>query len=499
VWVHSTLHRVGPFVLPITAPSRVIYIDSTIAVRACLHGANIMSAVSSNVLLETLKQHSQSQWHPMSSPMLNRKLEELVIERGEGVYVWDINGTRYFDAMSGLWCVNVGHGRSEVKAAIVAQLDKLEFHNTFGTMNHPGAIRLAERITQLLSTEEMKRVFFSSGGSDAVETAIKLARQYWRVQGRAERVKFISLRTGYHGMHIGGTSLSGSPLSRAAFGPGLADCYQVETPHLYRNPWTRDAEELGEICAALLEREIQHQKPDTVAAFIAEPVIGIGGVIVPPRNYWPRVREICDKYGVLLIADEVVSGFGRTGAVTGSRGWGVKPDIMCLAKGLTSGYIPMGATTVNAKVADAIEAAPPPAGMLMHGYTYSGHPVAAAAALACLDIVEKENLPENAATVGQYLLEGLQTLHRFAHVGDIRGKGLMVAIELVENKKTHVPLSPTSPFGQQIGRAAGQHGALVRSVGNLIILSPPLISTRNHIGELLKALEAAFTAVDTVG
>jgi putrescine---pyruvate transaminase len=455
------------------------------------------SAVSSQPAGDSsLKQQAEHLWHPMSAPMLTRNAESLVIERGEGVYVWDTAGNKYFDAMSGLWCVNVGHGRAEVKKAIVAQLDRLEFHNTFNLMSHPGAIKLAARITELLSEEGMSRVFFSSGGSDAVETALKLARQYWRLKGKAERLKFIALKAGYHGMHIGGTSLSGAAMTRAAFGPGLADCYHIDTPHLYRNPWTNNPEELGEICAAMLEREIQHQKPETVAAFIAEPVIGIGGVIVPPANYWPRVREICTKYEVLLIADEVVSGFGRTGAMSGSRGWGVKPDIMCLAKGLTSGYIPMGATAVGPRVVEVIESAPPPQGMLMHGYTYSGHPVAAAAALACLDIVERDNLPANAREVGAYLLEQLQTLKPYAHVGDIRGKGLMVAIELVEDKKSKAMLAPTSPFGAQIGRIAGQHGALVRSVGNLIILSPPLISTKANMDELVRALDAAFSKVD---
>jgi putrescine---pyruvate transaminase len=455
-----------------------------------------MSALPSNPPEPTLKEQGKRLWHPMSSPMLTRDADPLILERGEGVYVWDLQGNRYFDAMSGLWCVNVGHGRPEVKQAILGQLDKLEFHNTFNLMSHPGAIRLAQRITELLSEEGMSRVFFSSGGSDAVETALKIARLYWRLKGHAERTKFFSLKAGYHGMHVGGTSVSGSPMTRAGFGPGLADCYQVDTPDLYRNPWTQNPEELGEICASILEREIQHQKPDTVAAFIAEPVIGIGGVIVPPPNYWPLVRKICDKYSILLIADEVVSGFGRTGSMSGSRGWGVKPDIMCLAKGLTSGYIPMGATAVGATVAELIESSPPPGGLLLHGYTYSGHPVAAAAALACLDIVERENLPGNAREVGGYLLERLQTLKPYPHVGDIRGKGLMIAIDLVEDRKTKIPLAPQSTFGPQIGRIAGQHGVLVRSVASLIILSPPLVSTKAHMDELVRGLEAAFSQVD---
>jgi putrescine---pyruvate transaminase len=219
-------------------------------------------------------------------------------------------------------------------------------------------------------------------------------------------------------------------------------------------------------------------------------------VIVPPPNFWPLVREVCDKYGVLLIADEVVTGFGRSGSMSGSRGWGVKPDIMCLAKGLTSGYIPMGATAVGSKVAEVFEKTPPPNGLFLHGYTYSGHPVAAAAALACLEIVEKEDLPGNAKTVGNYMLQGLEEFRGFEHVGDVRGKALMAAIELVEDKKSKRPLAPTSKFGLEVAAAARQHGALVRAVGSLLIFSPPLISTKADIDVLLNALRAAFSKVD---
>jgi putrescine aminotransferase len=434
-------------------------------------------------------------WHPMSSPMLAQKQPTLIIERGEGVYVWDVDGNRYFDAMSGLWCVNVGHGRKEIKQAIIEQLDRLEYHNSFNDMTHPTAIRLARKITELLNEEGMQRVFFSSGGSDAVESALKIARLYWRIKGQAARTKFIALNGCYHGMHFGGTALNGTPVSRTAFGPTVADCFHVEAPHLFRNPWTRDPEELGEICAGILERQILGQNPATVAAFVAEPVMGIGGVIVPPPNYWQRVRAICDKYEVLLIADEVVSGFGRTGAMSGSRGWGVRPDIMCLAKGLTSGYVPMGATAVNSRIAEAVESTPPPQGLLLHGYTYSGHPVAAAAGMASLGIVEREQLPDNARNVGRYMNERLQDFLQFEHVGDVRGKGLMAAIELVQDRKTNAPLAPTSDVGYRIAACARKNGTLVRAVGSLLILSPPLISTQTHIDSMIDALHAGFSAV----
>lgn len=454
--------------------------------------------MSDRKIAHALERDTKFMWHPMASPMITHGQVPLIVERGEGVNIWDAEGNKYFDAMSGLWCVNVGHGRKEIKRAIVEQLDQLEFHNTFLNMTHPKAIELSKQIIGMLSGEDMQRVFFSSGGSDAVESALKIARMYWRLQGQAQRTKFIALTNAYHGMHFGGTALNGSPPSRTAAGPALADCYHVDSPHLFRNPWTSDAEELGEICAGMLERAILNQNPDTVAAIIAEPVQGIGGVIVPPANYWPRVREICDKYGILLIADEVVTGFGRTGSMSGSRGWGVKPDIMCLAKGLTSGYIPMGATALGSRVVEAFENTPPPQSLVLHGYTYSGHPVAAAAGLASLQIVEREGLPANAAEVGAYMIEGLQKMRRYAHVGDVRGKGLMAAIELVADRKTLAPLPMTASFGGEISRVCRENGALVRAVGSLLIFSPPLISTKADIDILLGALEAAFSTLDEV-
>ena len=447
--------------------------------------------------LAELREQARYLWHPVSSPMLTQKQPPLMIARGEGAYVWDVQGNRYFDAMGGLWCVNVGHRRPEVIRAITEQLYQLEYHNSFVDMTHPAAVRLASTIVGLLSEEGMRRVFFSSGGSDAVETALKLARQFWRLKGQPTRTKFIALNHGYHGMHFGGTALNGTPSIRTAIGPTVADCYHIDAPHMYRNPWTKDPAELGQICAGILERQILSQNPDTVAAFIAEPIMGIGGVIVPPDNFWPLAREVCDKYDVLLIADEVVTGFGRSGSMSGSRGWNVKPDLMCLAKGLTSGYIPMGATAVSAKVAEAFESTPPPQGLLLHAYTYSGHPVAAAAALACLDIVVKDDLPANAQVVGSYMQDGLKEFLSFEHVGDVRGKGLMAAIELVDDRRSKRPLGPTSRLGYEVGSVARQNGALIRAVGSLLIFSPPLISTRADIDVLLNALRTAFNQVDT--
>ena len=445
-----------------------------------------------NVANLATQQSGIHHWHPMAEPKTAEQSAPLVFERAEGVYIYDTEGRRYLDSQGGLWCVNVGHGREEVKEAISAQLDKLPYYTTFGDTSNLPVIELAERLTHMLETEDMQRVFFCSGGSDANETALKLARQYWKLSGEAQRTKFISLKQGYHGVHFGGTSIGGQMYLRSMYEPVLPGCFQVDTPWLYRNPYTQDPEELGKICADLLEREIVHQGPHTVAAFIAEPVQGAGGVIVPPDNYWPLVREVCDRHGVLLIADEVVTGFGRTGSMFGCRGWGVKPDIMCLAKGINSGYVPLGATVVNERVRRAWDSDHPLAAIL-HGYTYSGHPVACAAANAALQIVEDEQLPDNAARVGSYCLAKLQDeFADYDFVGDIRGRGLMMAIELVTDKSSRESFMPGDPFLDLLQDLTRKEGLLIRNLGSTLITSPPLIFSKENVDEMVGMLARAF-------
>ena len=434
--------------------------------------------------------------HPMIDPKAVAAAPPLIIERGDGVHVYDLDGRRYLDTVASLWNVNVGHNRAEVKAAISAQLERLAYYSTFQNTSNPPAIELSARLMQLFAPERMRKVLFSSGGSDAVETAMKLARQYWQLQGRAQRHKFISLKLGYHGVHFGGASVNGNPQFRQAYEPLLGGCFQVESPYLYRNPWSEtDPARLARLCADELDRAIQYQGPDTVAAFIAEPVQGAGGVIVPHESYWPLLRAICDKHGVLLISDEVVTGFGRIGAMCGARAWGVAPDIMALAKGINSGYVPLGATLLNERVASAFEQPGVPAA-LMHGYTYSGHALACAAANANLAIVEAEDLPGNAARVGALFNERLMELMRYPHVGDVRGLGLMSAVELVADRTRREPLMVYSPYGQALVAAARRAGAIVRIQGNRLILSPPLVFTPAHVDEAMTALHAAFAEAE---
>lgn len=436
-------------------------------------------------------------WHPMAHPKAMQQTPPDIIVRGEGSWIWDVDGHRMVDGVAGLWTVNVGFGRTEIRDAIVSQLDELAYYNVFRGTTHPRAIELAERVVNLMQPDGVGAVFFSNGGSDAVEGALKLARQYWKVRGQADRTKFISLRQGYHGVHFGGMSVNGNANFRRPYEPLLPGCFHIDAPWIYRNPYTDDPKRLGEICAELLEREIVFQGADTVAAFIAEPVLGAGGVIVPPENYWPLVRKICDKHGVLLIADEVVTGFGRTGHWFGTRLWGVKADLWCLAKGISSGYVPLGATAISNDVARVFSESDSALATITHGYTFSAHPVAAAAALASLDILEREDVVGNAAREGRYMNERLGDLGRRSKlIGDVRGVGLMTCLELVSDKKTKAPLPRGSKEIGRVAREAYQRGAMIRTSGNNIILSPALTIDRSQVDLLCDALEGAFRAVE---
>jgi adenosylmethionine-8-amino-7-oxononanoate aminotransferase len=341
---------------------------------------------------------------------------------------------------------------------------------------------------------------FSNGGSDAVEGALKLARQYHKLRGEKDRHKFIALRQGYHGVHFGGMSVNGNTNFRRAYEPLLPGCFHIDSPWLYRNAYVQgngaqDEAELGRIVAAQLEREIIFQGPDTVAAFIAEPIQGAGGVIVPPANFWPLVREVCDRHGVLLIADEVVTGFGRGGAMFGTRLWGVKADLWCLAKGISSGYVPLGATAISQRVADVFDADTTGAGQVTHGYTYSAHPVAAAAAIATLKILVADDVPGQVARRAPAFQQRLRGLQRLPFVGNVRGLGYMLGVEMVADQASRATLPKSSDIPARVARAAYRRGLMVRVSGPNLILSPPLVISDSELDFLCSTLEAAFDEV----
>jgi adenosylmethionine-8-amino-7-oxononanoate aminotransferase len=442
--------------------------------------------------------NGQYQWHPMAHPvaMKTEGTRPDIIARGKGCWVWDIDGHQLLDGVAGLWSSNLGHSCQPVRDAIVAQLDELPFFNTFRGTTHPRAIELSRAVVDLMQPDGVAAVMFSNGGSDAVEGALKLARQFHKLRGEKDRHKFIAMRQGYHGVHFGGMSVNGNTNFRRAYEPLLPGCFHIDSPWLYRNAYTQDENELGRIVAAQLEREITFQGPDTVAAFIAEPIQGAGGVIVPPANFWPQVRQVCDKYGVLLIADEVVTGFGRTGQLFGTRLWGVKADLWCLAKGISSGYVPLGATAISSKVADVFDADTSGAAQVAHGYTYSAHPVAAAAAIATLKQLQAQNIPEHVARVAPAFQQRLRALEsRIPFVGNVRGHGLMLGVEMVADKATRATLPKTSDIPARVARAAYRRGLMVRVSGPNLILSPPLVITPAELDQLCDRLEGAFDDV----
>ena len=457
-----------------------------------------MSTTSFDSPIDIRSANAQHMYHPMIDPKAVQASPPLIIDRGEGVYVYDIDGKRYLDTVASLWNVNVGHNRPEVINAIKAQLDKLAYYSTFQNTSNPPAIELSARLMRMFAPEKMNKVFFSSGGSDAIETALKLARQYWKLNGQPDRHQFISLKWGYHGVHFGGASINGNPMFRSAYEPLLPGCHLAETPYTYRNPWNEtDPAKLAQLCLDQLAQLIEQVGPHNIAALVAEPVQGAGGMIVPHDSYWPGLRQLLDQHGILLISDEIVTGFGRIGAMCGARAWGVAPDIMAMAKGINSGYVPLGATLINERVASAWDQPGVPAA-LMHGYTYSGHALACAAANANLDIVASEDLPGNASRVGAYMQDKLQELMAYAHVGEVRGKGMMAAVELVTDKASKAMLLPPSAYIQTLVGTARSEGAIIRVQGNRLILSPPLVFTRENVDEALRVLHLAFSAAEKV-
>ncbi len=447
----------------------------------------------SNFLKENNARHI---WHPMGHPGKLRSSDAPTIITGaDGVHITDIDGHRVVDGVGGLWNVNLGYSCDPVKQAISAQLDRLPYYSAFAGTSNDAAIELSFTLAEWFAEEGMGRAFFTSGGSDSVETALRLSRQYHKLRGEPGRTKFLSLKKGYHGTHFGGASVNGNNRFRTAYEPLLAGCRHLPAPYPYRAPnGITDPARLAEAILAAAEDEIAFEGANTIAAFIMEPVLGAGGVHVPHASLMPGMRAICDRHGILMIADEVITGFGRTGDWSGSRHWGVKPDMMCLAKAITNGYFPFGATMIADAVAEVFETADG-AGFIGHGYTYSAHPVGAAAANACLAETLRLNVKENAAARGAQLYEGLKRL-QITHelIGDVRGgHGLMTAIELVSDRKAKTPVSPE--VGMKVQQLAYENGAMLRASGANIIISPPLILPADDAETIVKAIDKAISSL----
>ena len=447
----------------------------------------------SNYLKE---RNAKSIWHPMAHPADSLNNPPTIVTEAEGTRISDVDGHQVVDAVGGLWNVNLGYSCEPVKAAIANQLDRLPYYSIFRGTSNDCVIELGDMLQDFFAPDGLTRAFYTSGGSDSVETALRLARQYHKIKGQESRTKYLSLKKGYHGTHFGGASVNGNANFRTAYEPLMPGCFHIPAPYTYRNPFNEtDPERLAQLCLQALEDEIAFQGANTIAALIMEPILGAGGVIPPHESFMPGVRKICDQHGILLIADEVITAFGRTGSWTGSRHWGVKPDFMCTAKAITNGYFPFGAVMIADHVVEVFEGDTEGKAAIGHGYTYSGHPVGAAAAIACVTETLRLNVKDNAAARGQQLFEGLQKLYDdFDVIGDVRGgHGLMCALELVSDRTTKKPIDKATPVKLQ--KAAYESGAMIRVSGPNVILSPPLVLTAEDVDAILAALRSGFQSL----
>ena len=434
-------------------------------------------------------------WHPMAHPAEMQANPPAIITAGEGCTIRDADGASMIDAVGGLWNVNLGYSCDVVKNAITEQLNELPFYSTFRGTTNDKVIELSEMLRDFFAPDGMVRSFFTSGGSDSVEIALRLARQYHKLRGESGRVKYISLKKGYHGTHTSCASVNGNSNFRTQYEPLMPGCYHIPAPYPYRNPFNEtDPEKLADHCIAVFEDEIAFQGAGTVAAFIMEPILGAGGVIPPHKSFMPAIRSICDKYGILLIADEVITAYGRTGAWSGSRLWEVQSDMMCTAKAITNGYFPFGAVMLNQKIAEVFESDTTGQASIGSGYTYSGHPVGAAAAIACVKETLRLKVNENAAVRGIQIFDGVKRLaEKYEIIGDVRGgHGLMTALELTSDRTTKA--APKKDKVNAIYKAIYQNGVMVRVSGPNVILSPPLVISEKETAMIIDAIDVAMAA-----
>ena len=413
-----------------------------------------------------------------------------VIVKAEGCYLYDSEGQRILDGMAGLWCVNVGYGRRELAEAAYRQLLELPYYNSFFQTAHPPAIELARQLVDL-TPPQFNRVFFTGSGSEGNDTVVRLVRRYWDLLGQPDRKVIISRRNAYHGSTMAGASLGGMAFMHEQGGLPIPDIVHIAQPYWYGEGGDRSPAEFGLEAARELEKKILELGVNRVAAFIGEPIQGAGGVIIPPDTYWPEIQKICDRYGILLVADEVICGFGRTGHWFGSNLYGLRPDLMTIAKGLPSGYLPIGGVMVGDRVADVLI---DKGGEFAHGYTYSGHPAACAVASANLTILQQENLVSRTRDeTGPHLAARWRQIAEHPLVGEARSVGLIGALELVRDKATRRFFDPRGEVGTICRDFCFQNGLIMRAVRDTMIIAPPLVISREQIDELA---EKAWRCLD---
>ncbi len=431
--------------------------------------------------------------HGFGSPAVAVADGTLRLVRGRGVYVWDSDGRRYIDGLASLWNVTVGHGRAEIARAIAAQARTLAFAPTLLGFSSDPAVTLAARLAAM-APKGLRHVVFTSGGSESNETVIRLVRVVQRLRGHQDKIAIVALRGAYHGSSTGAASLTGLPAFHAFYEPQMAEVVRAPRPYCYRCELGKTFPSCALACADELEQVVLRAGVDRVGAVIVEPVQGVGGVIVPPPGWLERLRAICDRHGLLLVVDEVITGFGRTGKAFGVQHAGVVPDMLVFAKGVTSGYQPLGGVMLHDAVWKTLVDAGPDF-TLHHGYTYSGHPVACAAALANLDILEREDLIRETRRKAPYFRQRLDALAASPLVGDVRSIGLMAAVELVRDRSTREPFPAAQKVPWRIRQAALRRGVIVRAGADVIVLCPPLVVTRAQIDVIARVLGEAIAEV----
>ena len=421
-------------------------------------------------------------FHPFTDQGDLNKRGTRIISKADGVYLWDNEGNKILDGMAGLWCVAVGYGRRELADAAHQQMMELPYYNSFFQCTTPPAIKLAEKLADL-APSHLNNVFFTGSGSESNDTVLRLVRHFWSVQEQPERSVIISRKNAYHGSTVAGASLGGMAYMHKQGNLPIPGIEHIDQPYWFDEGGDLSEEEFGKQRAQQLEEKIIEIGADKVAAFIAEPIQGAGGVIIPPDSYWPEIRRICKKYDILLVADEVICGFGRTGNWFGSQTFEIEPDFMSVAKALSSGYLPIGAVIVSDRVAKVLKEL---GGEINHGYTYSGHPAAAAVAIKNLEIIEQEKLVEKVAyDTGPYLQSRWRELASHPLVGEVRGLGLIGALELVADKKARTRISKGGKAGSLCRDFCTANGLVMRATGDTMLISPPLVINTLEIDELI--------------